>query len=573
MKKAIRVIVPIILALAIIACLAWYLFIYDQEFTRDMLLTGARRFEAAGNHQIAAWFYDCAYRQASDNDAVAIELAQQHKADGNFTQAEYTLSHAIADGGGVELYVALCKTYVEQDKLLDAVTMLDTIGNPEIKAQLDAMRPTAPVALAEPGFYNQYISVEITATTGTLYVTSDGTYPSSADTPYSEPVTLVDGENTIYAISVGDNGLVSPLSIFGYTVGGVIEKLEFVDPAVAASVHSMLNLPENKELFTNDLWTITSFTVPADAKTLEDLRHFAYLEELTINAGAPDQLTHISGLSSLVKLTVTDTQVSAEELKTIGHLPMLEELVLSDCGLTTTSGLENADKLKLLDLSNNTIRNIDVLANMPNLQTLYLQNNTVTDLSALSGCKELTKLDVSRNTLTSLNPICGLTKLSWVNAANNSIADISQLRNLTALTHLSLAANHIADISSLSACTKLMELNISQNAITSILVLANHKNLTHLDFSHNEVTELPAWSTDIPLVEINGSYNLLSTLAPLAGLKSLNSIHMDYNAEITSVEELASCPMLVLVNVYGTKVEEVAALTELSIVVNFDPTV
>lgn len=573
MKKVLRVLVPIILALAIVLCLAWYLFIYDQEFTRDMLLSGARHFEAAGNHQVAAWFYDCAYRQAEDNDAVAIELAEQHKAAGNYTQAEYTLSHAIADGGGVDLYIALCKTYVEQDKLLDAVTMLDTVSNTEIKAQLDAMRPSAPTTQAEPGFYSQYISVDISSSAGTLYVTADGTYPSISDAPYAEPVTLVDGENTLYAISVAENGLVSPLSIFGYTVGGVIEKLEFTDRAIAEAVHSILNLPDNKELYTNDLWTITSFTVPADAKSLEDLQHFTYLEELTINAGAPDQLNYISGLAELVKLTVTDTSVSPEELKIIGNLPMLEELVLSGCGLTTTAGLENADKLKVLDLSDNTLRNIDVIANMPALQTLYLQNNTVTDLSVLSGCKNLSKLDVSHNALTSLSPIGSLTDLYWVNAADNAITEISQLRNLTDLTHLSLAANQITDISALAACTELMELNLSDNAITSILVLEDHMELTHLDFSHNQVTELPAWSKDITLIEINGSYNQLTTLAPLAGLQSLNSIYMDYNPEITSVEELASCPVLVLVNVYGTKVEEIGALTKLSIVVNYDPTV
>ena len=32
--------------------------------------------------------------------AGAIELAEQYKSSGNFTKAEFTLSNAIADGGG-----------------------------------------------------------------------------------------------------------------------------------------------------------------------------------------------------------------------------------------------------------------------------------------------------------------------------------------------------------------------------------------------------------------------------------------------------------------------------------------
>ena len=81
MKKFFKVIIPIILVLAIIFCIGWYLLIYDRDFTRDMLLSGARYFERQGNHSLSDWLYDQAYLQADNNDAVAIELAAQHKGD------------------------------------------------------------------------------------------------------------------------------------------------------------------------------------------------------------------------------------------------------------------------------------------------------------------------------------------------------------------------------------------------------------------------------------------------------------------------------------------------------------
>ena len=104
MKKFFKVVIPIILVLAIIACIGWYLFIYDRDFTRDILLNGARYFDDRGNHTISGWFYDQAYIQANNNDVVAIELAELHKADGNYTKAEYTLTRAISDGGSADLY-------------------------------------------------------------------------------------------------------------------------------------------------------------------------------------------------------------------------------------------------------------------------------------------------------------------------------------------------------------------------------------------------------------------------------------------------------------------------------------
>jgi len=143
MKKAIRILVPLVLTMVILLCTFWYLFIYDREFTRDVLLSAARSFDNNGRHKIAAWFYDRAYRQSGDNDNVAIELAEQYKEIGNYTKAEYTLTKAISDGGGADLYIALSKIFVEQDKLLDAVRMLDNIKNPDIKQHLDRMRPAA----------------------------------------------------------------------------------------------------------------------------------------------------------------------------------------------------------------------------------------------------------------------------------------------------------------------------------------------------------------------------------------------------------------------------------------------
>ena len=157
MNHSLKKLFPILLALLIIASLAWYCFVYDRDFTRDMLLQQARHQSTKGNPQVASWFYDLAYEHSGQDENVAIELANQFKADGNYTKAEYTLSNAIADGGTADLYIALCKTYVEQDKLLDAVNMLDNIADPAIKAEIEAMRPAAPVSDPVPGFYSQYI--------------------------------------------------------------------------------------------------------------------------------------------------------------------------------------------------------------------------------------------------------------------------------------------------------------------------------------------------------------------------------------------------------------------------------
>lgn len=577
MKKALRIILPILLTLAILLCIAWYLFIYDREFTRDMLLTGARYCESEGNHTAAAWFYNLAYRQAGNNDDVAIELAQQYKDSGNYTKAEFTLSNAIADGGGADLYVALCKTYVEQDKLLDAVNLLDTVCspdsrvNPTVKEALLAMRPAAPIAHQAPGFYSQYISVTVQADKGTLYTDASGQYPSVHSDAYLAPIVLKDGENTIYAVSVTAEGLVSPLSIFGYTVLGVVEEVVFSDPAVENAVRAALGVTPDKYLLTNDLWSITTFTVPAEATTLADLKYLPFLKELTVYGMPAGQLRNISTLTDLETLCVINTPVYSEELSTIAALPKLQKLTLSGCSLSTISPLQSAKGITYLDISNNTLRNIQPLSAMTGLTEAYLQQNVISDLTALSSLTALKKLDVSYNELDDISPVFSVKSLQKLNFSNNRVSSLSGIEALTALTELSAISNGIADISMLSANTELTHLEVSNNALTDITGLSGLNKLQHLDFSHNKVKELPAFTVESQLITINGSYNLLESLDQLSGLTKLNNVYMDYNEQIKAIEKLAECPLLVLVNVYGTKVTEVKALTDLSIVVNYNP--
>ena len=174
MKKIIKRIFALLLVCLLIASAVWYMFVYDRDTVRDLLSDAARSCAASGNYDGATWFYGLSYKISDKDQDVAIELAEIYKSVGNYTKAEFTLSNAIADGGNAALYMALCRTYVEQDKLLDAVNMLDNISDEAIKAELDAQRPAAPTADFESGFYNQYISLTLSHEGGTLYATTDG---------------------------------------------------------------------------------------------------------------------------------------------------------------------------------------------------------------------------------------------------------------------------------------------------------------------------------------------------------------------------------------------------------------
>jgi hypothetical protein len=551
----------------------WYLFVYDQDFTRDILLQQARYFDAAGNHSLAAILYDAAYLQSDRDEEVAIELAQLFKENGNYTKAEVTLANAIADGGSVKLYIALCQTYVEQDKLLDAVTMLDNIADPAIREQIARLRPSAPTATPEPGYYSQYIPVTIACNNGTLYVTTDGSYPSIDSGASDNSVTLPQGETNVYALTVGKDGLVSPLAIFGYTISGVIEEVTLKDSVIDAAAREALGINLEAQLYTNDLWKLTSLTLPEGVGSFADLVYMPYLETLTISSSDAKDLSKLGSLSYLAELHIEKCNLSTSDLATIASLPSLKILSLRSCGLAGINNLSAAVNLTHLDLGNNAVYDLSALSGMKNLAHLILNNNALENLDGISVLTNLETLDVSHNPLPTLEGLSACIKLKELNISNNDITALDELQALTGLSKLDASFNEISDVSVLFGLAALKELDISSNAVKDISGFSSLTLLEILKFSRNQVTTLPQWNPSpdkCNLHYIDGSYNQIKSLDVLAKLGTVNEIIMDYN-KISSVNALSSCKNLYRLSVYGCPVKNVSQLTELGIIVHYNP--
>ena len=387
MKRIIKFIFPLLLAAVIVSSIGWYLLEYDPAFTRDLLLRHARMLESNGNLSAAIWLYNLAYDR-DGSDEVAIELAEQFKGIGNYSKAEYTLRKAIEDGGSVELYIALSKTYVEQGKLRDAVLMLENVSG-EMKQTLHALRPAAPEASLPSGTYRQYHSIELSAPGNTIYVATDNDYPSGLTDQYTGPITLSNGETTLFAVSVGENGLVSSLAVYNYIVFDVVEAVTFQDAGFEAAIREHLGYNNNRVIYSNVLWDITELTLPNTVTSCKDLVWFTNLQDLTIDGSVVDDPAVITGCSTLQNLTIQSTTLSTDILQAIGNLNNLRSLTLKDCNISSITPLAGLTELTALDLSNNAIRDISALNSLTKLTHLNLSSNA---LISLSGLENLTAL-------------------------------------------------------------------------------------------------------------------------------------------------------------------------------------
>lgn len=572
MKKLTHFLVPVLLFALIVASIGWYLFVYDRDFTRDTLLSQARFHDRYGNARLSAMFYDGAYNFSGHDQNVAIELANQYKGDDNYTKAELTLTSAIHKSATPELYTALCKTFVEQDKLLDAVALLNNVSDPSIKAILDEQRPAAPASDYEAGYYSQYMDIHLTSEDAKyIFYTTDGEYPSIAGELYNGAITLPAGETTVYAIAVSESGLVSPVTVLGYTITGVIEEVTFTDPTMEAAIRQLIGADADDKVHTNELWEITEFTAPEGAGTYGDLSLMPYLTTLTIQNTTIDSLSHLSSLAKLVVLDLTGSKFPVADLSVLSSLPSLSSLTMSGCSLSTIEGLAGAQNLTYLDLSNNTLRNLEVLSPMTTLAEIDLSHNAVTDLSALKDLPNLVKLSVNFNALSTLAPVSSCVRLTHLEADNNHLTTLSGMEKLPLLQHLSVGENDLTDVSVLAGNVDLTNLNISGNTITDISALHTLTKLKAFNFSSNQIAALPAWPDGCALTSIDGSYNALTDINTLKNMQQLTHVYMDYNL-LTNIDQLAECFCMVQVNVFGNAIPDVSVLRDKDIIVNYDPT-
>lgn len=571
MKKFFRVFIPILLTIAILFSACWYFLAYDRDFTRDMLVSFARVLDDHGKRSASNWLYDVAYRYAQNDDSIAIELARQYREHGNYTKAEYTLSSAISDGASVELYIALCQTYVEQDKLLDAISMLDNVADPKIKAQLDSLRPSAPIPDHPKGVYNRYISITLSSPGNQVFCTLGDEYPIMSAGALTHPLALENGTTTVRTVSLSESGLVSPMAVYTYTIENVIEGITLTDPAVDRAVREYLMVGADHPLYSNELWAIDSFILPEDAQSLTDLALMPNLKTLVIRGGKFESLMPLANLLSIEELIIADTPISYEDVEAFATMTQLKSLTLSGCGLSGIDPLANLTKLTYLDLHKNTIRDLTAIASMPDLAYLDLSHNAVVSLEKLSGLSKLTELNLSYNSIQSASPLSGCSSLLVLNLNHNQISSLDGINKLTGLRSLFVAFNKLTGVSQLSSCTKLGDLDISNNSISSISNLATLPDLFSLNFSYNKVSKLPSFAKESKLFIIKGSSNKLTSLDALAELKMLNQVIMDQNSGIKSISKLSTCPAIKEISVFGTAVKDISAFNGMDVLIKYNP--
>ena len=216
--------------------------------------------------------------------------------------------------------------------------------------------------------------------------------------------------------------------------------------------------------------------------------------------------------------------------------------------ITDFTGLEYATNLRVLDLWDHPVRNLDrlipMIAGLTNLRELrltYTQIEDVTPLAELTKLKDLRELRLRGNKISDVNPLAALTSLHKLWLDSNQVSDITPLNELMNLRELRLNNNHISDITSLAALTSLNRLWLSDNQISDVTPLTQLVNLQELYLSRNPVADTSPLANLTKLVQVDveitapppppASKNLISDLNLAAAVRE--ALGLAPNATIT----------------------------------------
>jgi len=342
------------------------------------------------------------------------------------------------------------------------------------------------------------------------------------------------------------------------------------EPSLQQAVANSLGVAERD--LTAELIEAKLIRLEANNRQIRDLSGLEIaknLEYLVLRNNLIQDLKPIQNLSKLRKLDLHGNRLN--DLSSLAPLSgkVLEKRVTQlQSTLKVNSLSENERAQTLLELS----ESIELLQSGNwSLRQLNLSSNRLLGLSGIVNFKFLSHLDVSQNSLIDMEGVSRLSNLVSFFAHGNQLGRIEEyvdrnrnksyddgepftdesgngkrdidplieLRNLSNLEDLHLYDNHLKSINSMGELPSLKTLLLSGNQISDLKPLEKFHNLNQLSVANNRVFTLDGLQTLEKLQRLNLAENHICDLRPLRSLKSLHSLDLHSNI-ITDANELTN---------------------------------
>jgi internalin A len=196
----------------------------------------------------------------------------------------------------------------------------------------------------------------------------------ASDCP-AHPATVDFGDQTALEREVRrklakEKGPISPgelaqIRSINMTTAGVKEQLHQLDPCIFPMFTSLKDL----------------FLPPGEYEDLTPIQKLSTLESLRASSAPLKSLRPIEGLKRLDRLDISHTLVGDDELKPVGSLVNLTELMLDEDPVSDLTPLASLKKLERLSIKKTEVKSLAPLASLKALKFLYIADTPVSDIS------------------------------------------------------------------------------------------------------------------------------------------------------------------------------------------------
>ena len=160
-------------------------------------------------------------------------LASVYIAKNDLENAEQVFLSAIKDQPeNADIYEALVEFYLETNQNTKISYLIDECNVESVVNALAAYASPEPkFGLDEEKVYDDIQALELTSEGKAIYYTLDGSDPTISSKKYTDPIKLEEGETTVKAISVNEDGIPSIIVTKTYTIEFPIADAPSVTPS------------------------------------------------------------------------------------------------------------------------------------------------------------------------------------------------------------------------------------------------------------------------------------------------------------------------------------------------------
>lgn len=217
-----------------------------------------------------------------------------------------------------------------------------------------------------------------------------------------------------------------------------------------------------------------------DIKTIDPLKYISRMEVLNASeTSIGDNITAIEKFDNIKTLLLNNigmTKIDSINKLTNNKREKEEELTLLELDVSANSlknidGIENITSLKILSATSNNLTEIPALSNLTYLQKLNAYSNMITRIPELPNSNNVGYIFLSDNKINDISELSKISNIIELDLSNNLLDDndLEKIKNTRVSNSLKIAGNRITDISCIkSVISSASTLDISKNMIKDV---------------------------------------------------------------------------------------------------------